>query len=105
MEIYVADWNGRNMRRLTVNKAVDISPAWNPKTGNQSRSSPIAMERRSFTSWMRKGRMFSVLLRTRFGLEPSVVAGWPAHRLPMQKSRTSTSISTCTISQPENMCN
>ena len=35
MEIYVADWNGRNMRRLTVNKAVDISPAWNPKTGNQ----------------------------------------------------------------------
>jgi TolB protein len=35
MEIYVADWNGRNMRRLTVNKAVDISPVWNPRTGRE----------------------------------------------------------------------
>jgi TolB protein len=35
MEIYVADWNGKNMRRLTVNKAVDISPVWNPKTGRE----------------------------------------------------------------------
>jgi TolB protein len=33
MEIYVADWNGKNMRRLTVNKGVDVSPVWNPKTG------------------------------------------------------------------------
>jgi TolB protein len=30
-EIYVADWNGKNMRRLTVNKnIVDISPTWSP---------------------------------------------------------------------------
>jgi len=34
-EIYVADWNGKNMRRLTVNKAVDISPVWNPRTGRE----------------------------------------------------------------------
>jgi TolB protein len=32
-EIYVADWNGKNLRRLTVNKAPDASPVWNPKTG------------------------------------------------------------------------
>ncbi len=34
-EIYVADWNGRNLRRLTVSKGVDISPTWNPKTGRE----------------------------------------------------------------------
>jgi len=36
MEIYVADWNGRNAKRLTVNrKIVDISPTWNPATGRE----------------------------------------------------------------------
>ena len=35
MEIYVADWNGKNMRRLTVSKGVDISPIWNPRTGRE----------------------------------------------------------------------
>jgi len=36
MEIYVADWNGRNAKRLTVNrKVVDISPTWNPATGRE----------------------------------------------------------------------
>jgi TolB protein len=35
MEIYVADWNGKNQRRLTVSKGVDISPVWNPKTGKE----------------------------------------------------------------------
>jgi TolB protein len=35
MEIYVADWNGRNMRRLTVSKSVDVSPVWNPRTGRE----------------------------------------------------------------------
>jgi len=35
MEIYTADWNGKNMRRLTVNKAVDVSPVWNPRTGRE----------------------------------------------------------------------
>ena len=34
-EIYVADWNGKNLRRLTVTKAVNVSPTWNPKTGHQ----------------------------------------------------------------------
>jgi TolB protein len=34
-EIYVADWNGKNMRRLTVSKAVDVSPVWNPRTGRE----------------------------------------------------------------------
>jgi len=34
-EIYVADWNGRNLHRLTVSKSVDISPVWNPKTGKE----------------------------------------------------------------------
>lgn len=34
-EIYVADWNGRNAKRLTVSKSVDISPAWNPRTGRE----------------------------------------------------------------------
>jgi TolB protein len=33
MEIYVADWNGKNLRRLTISKGVDVSPVWNPKTG------------------------------------------------------------------------
>jgi TolB protein len=33
-EIYVADWNGKNMRRLTVSKGVDISPVWSP-TGRE----------------------------------------------------------------------
>ena len=36
MEIYVADWNGKNMRRLTVNKGfVDTSPVWNPRNGRE----------------------------------------------------------------------
>jgi TolB protein len=34
-EIYLADWNGKNMRRLTVGKSVNNSPVWNPKTGRQ----------------------------------------------------------------------
>jgi TolB protein len=34
-EIYVADWNGKNMRRLTVSKGVDVSPVWNPRTGRE----------------------------------------------------------------------
>jgi TolB protein len=34
-EIYVADWNGRNYKRLTVSKSVDISPVWNPRTGRE----------------------------------------------------------------------
>ena len=34
-EIYVADWNGKNMRRLTVSKNSDSSPTWNPRTGGQ----------------------------------------------------------------------
>ena len=34
-EIYVGDWNGKNLHRLTVSKSVDISPAWNPKTGKE----------------------------------------------------------------------
>jgi len=34
MEIYVADWNGKNLRRLTVSKSVDISPVWSP-TGRE----------------------------------------------------------------------
>jgi TolB protein len=34
-EIYVADWNGRNAKRLTVSKGVDISPFWNPRTGRE----------------------------------------------------------------------
>jgi TolB protein len=34
-EIYVADWNGKNLRRLSVTKAVNVSPSWNPKTGHQ----------------------------------------------------------------------
>jgi TolB protein len=34
--IYVADWNGRNAKRLTVSpNSLDISPTWNPKTGLQ----------------------------------------------------------------------
>ena len=34
-EIYTADWNGRNLKRLTVSKSVDISPVWNPRTGRE----------------------------------------------------------------------
>lgn len=34
-EIYVADWNGKNMRRLTVSKSAEFSPTWNPRTGQQ----------------------------------------------------------------------
>jgi len=53
MEIYVADWNGKNMRRLTVSKAVDISPSWNPRTGREIASLPIETAVRRSTSWMR----------------------------------------------------
>lgn len=35
MELFVADWNGKNPKRLTVNKAIDISPSFNPKTGQR----------------------------------------------------------------------
>ena len=35
MEIHVAEWTGRNARRLTVSRGVDISPSWNPRTGRQ----------------------------------------------------------------------
>jgi TolB protein len=34
-DIYVADANGANRRRLTQTRAIDISPAWNPATGTQ----------------------------------------------------------------------
>lgn len=34
-EIFVADANGANPRRLTAFKGSDVSPAWNPKTGSQ----------------------------------------------------------------------
>ena len=34
-QIYVADWNGKNLRRLTVSKSVDTSPVWNPRTGRE----------------------------------------------------------------------
>jgi len=33
-EIYVSDVNGGNLQRLTFSPGVDISPVWNPKTGN-----------------------------------------------------------------------
>lgn len=35
MEIYVSDARGGTLRRLTNSRGVDISPAWNPRTGNQ----------------------------------------------------------------------
>lgn len=34
-EIYVADASGYNLQRLTFSPGVDISPVWNPKTGNE----------------------------------------------------------------------
>ena len=34
-EIYVADWNGKNLRRLTMGKSTNNSPVWNPKTGRE----------------------------------------------------------------------
>ncbi len=34
-EIYVSDANGLNLQRLTFSPGVDISPVWNPKTGNE----------------------------------------------------------------------
>ncbi len=34
-ESYVADWNGRNLRRLTQSKGIDVSPVWNPRTGQE----------------------------------------------------------------------
>lgn len=34
-EIYVSDANGYNLQRLTFSPSVDISPVWNPKTGNE----------------------------------------------------------------------
>lgn len=35
MEVFASDWNGRNPRRLTFSRGVDISPAWNPRTGKE----------------------------------------------------------------------
>ncbi len=34
-QIYVSDVDGRNLQRLTYSPSVDISPVWNPKTGNE----------------------------------------------------------------------
>ena len=34
-EIYVSDSRGSSFKRLTIARGVDISPAWNPKTGTQ----------------------------------------------------------------------
>lgn len=34
-EIYLSDTNGLNLHRLTFSPGVDISPVWNPKTGNE----------------------------------------------------------------------
>ena len=34
-EIYVSDINGFNLQRLSFSPGVDISPVWNPKTGNE----------------------------------------------------------------------
>lgn len=34
-EIYVSDPNGFNLQRLTFASGVDISPVWNPKTGDE----------------------------------------------------------------------
>jgi len=52
MEIYVADWNGEGIcGALTVKQGGSISRRPGiPKPAIKSRSSPIAMERRSFTS-------------------------------------------------------
>jgi TolB protein len=34
-EIYIADANGNNARRITSSRGPDVSPTWNPKTGSQ----------------------------------------------------------------------
>jgi TolB protein len=34
-EIYISDVNGFSLQRLTFSPGVDISPVWNPKTGNE----------------------------------------------------------------------
>jgi TolB protein len=34
-EIYVADWNGKNLHRLTTGKSANNSPVWNPKTSRE----------------------------------------------------------------------
>jgi TolB protein len=34
-EIYISDVNGFNLQRLTFSSGVDISPVWNPRTGNE----------------------------------------------------------------------
>lgn len=34
-EIYISDPNGFNLQRLTFSPGVDVSPVWNPKTGNE----------------------------------------------------------------------
>ncbi len=34
-EIYVSNADGSNLQRLTFSPGVDISPVWNPKTGNE----------------------------------------------------------------------
>lgn len=35
VEIYTADANGHNVRQLTFDRGVNVSPVWNPKTGAQ----------------------------------------------------------------------
>jgi len=34
-QIYLSDTNGFNLQRLTFSQSVDISPVWNPRTGNE----------------------------------------------------------------------
>lgn len=35
VELYVANTNGENVRRLTISRGVDSSPVWNPATGRE----------------------------------------------------------------------
>jgi len=35
MELYISDLRGRNLKRLTSSRGVDISPVWNPKSGRE----------------------------------------------------------------------
>ena len=34
-DIYISSANGYNLQRLTFSTGVNVSPTWNPKTGNE----------------------------------------------------------------------
>jgi TolB protein len=67
-EIYIADYDGANQRRLTTNRKLNISPVWSPDGSGIAYASWRRGYADIFISWIYQGRMD----------EPTLVKGRPA---------------------------